>query len=329
MARDSRHADFSNCHSPRVPAACGASNGTEGGVSRRQTAPIRRVGSHEWPGPDPAEVPRGRSSPPSRWRHTPALAAARQLGLAWGGRSPRMGPRRKMPRGMTRGSGRAGGDPGNGGLRTWSGRERSSHKHRLHVRGRTSPAHPGPCPDLTATARRPSPHIGPHLPSPRPDGACLVARAQATTPIPEPDEPSSYTVVARRYRPQRFEEVVGQDHVVQVAPQRHPAEQGDPRLPVQRDPGRRQDVGRPHLRQVPELRPRADRGPLPGLRHLPGRSPSGRTSTSSRSTGRATTGSRRSASSARTPACGRAAPGTRSTTSTKSTCSPRAPSTPS
>ena len=41
-----------------------------------------------------------------------------------------------------------------------------------------------------------------------------MARAQATTPIPETDEPSSYTVVARRYRPQRFEEVVGQDHVV-------------------------------------------------------------------------------------------------------------------
>src|SRR5260370_151999 len=28
--------------------------------------------------------------------------------------------------------------------------------------------------------------------------------------------PSSYTVVARRYRPQRFEDVVGQDHVVQA-----------------------------------------------------------------------------------------------------------------
>ncbi len=29
-------------------------------------------------------------------------------------------------------------------------------------------------------------------------------------------EPSGYTVVARRYRPQRFEDVVGQDHVVQA-----------------------------------------------------------------------------------------------------------------
>ncbi len=41
-----------------------------------------------------------------------------------------------------------------------------------------------------------------------------MARAQATTPISDPADPASYTVVARRYRPQRFEEVVGQDHVV-------------------------------------------------------------------------------------------------------------------
>ncbi len=41
-----------------------------------------------------------------------------------------------------------------------------------------------------------------------------MARAP-TTPIADPADPASYTVVARRYRPQRFEEVVGQDHVVQ------------------------------------------------------------------------------------------------------------------
>jgi len=41
-----------------------------------------------------------------------------------------------------------------------------------------------------------------------------VARAPATTPISDPADTASYTVVARRYRPQRFEEVVGQDHVV-------------------------------------------------------------------------------------------------------------------
>jgi len=41
------------------------------------------------------------------------------------------------------------------------------------------------------------------------------ARA-AKPPTPPPVEPSGYTVVARRYRPQRFEDVVGQDHVVQA-----------------------------------------------------------------------------------------------------------------
>lgn len=44
-----------------------------------------------------------------------------------------------------------------------------------------------------------------------------MARAKSTTAPPAPqDEPSAYTVVARRYRPQRFEDVVGQDHVVQA-----------------------------------------------------------------------------------------------------------------
>jgi len=33
--------------------------------------------------------------------------------------------------------------------------------------------------------------------------------------MPQPADPSNYTVVARRYRPQRFEDVVGQDHVVE------------------------------------------------------------------------------------------------------------------
>jgi len=40
------------------------------------------------------------------------------------------------------------------------------------------------------------------------------AAPEAVVPAP-PTAPSSYTVVARRYRPQRFEDVVGQDHVVQ------------------------------------------------------------------------------------------------------------------
>lgn len=35
------------------------------------------------------------------------------------------------------------------------------------------------------------------------------------SPMPQPADPSTYTVVARRYRPQRFEDVVGQDNVVE------------------------------------------------------------------------------------------------------------------
>ncbi len=35
-------------------------------------------------------------------------------------------------------------------------------------------------------------------------------------PVPRVEEAGAYTVVARRYRPQRFEDVVGQDHVVQA-----------------------------------------------------------------------------------------------------------------
>src|SRR5690242_1357002 len=118
---------------------------------------------------------------------------------------------RPMP--ATRGSGRAGGDPGNGGLRTWSGRERSSHKHRLHVPGSTSPAHPDPfarpaSPQFAAEGRIPC--------RPRPDGARLVAPIQGTSTDSPGTDPGGYTVVARRYRPQRFEDVVGQDHVVQA-----------------------------------------------------------------------------------------------------------------
>ena len=43
-----------------------------------------------------------------------------------------------------------------------------------------------------------------------------MSRPRGSNPAtPEPD-PVGYTVVARRYRPQRFEDVVGQDHVVQA-----------------------------------------------------------------------------------------------------------------
>jgi len=43
-----------------------------------------------------------------------------------------------------------------------------------------------------------------------------VSRPRGANPSSPEPEPAGYTVVARRYRPQRFEDVVGQDHVVQA-----------------------------------------------------------------------------------------------------------------
>ena len=85
---------------------------------------------------------------------------------------------------------------------------------------------------------------------------------------------------------------------------------------------------RPHPRQGPQLRERADRHAVRRVRHLPAPSPPARTSTCSRSTAPATAASTRSASSARTSSTGPAGRATRSTSSTKSTCSRRRRSTP-
>src|SRR6185312_7725558 len=114
--------------------------------------------------------------------------------------------------GTGRGAGATRADTGNGGLRTWSGRERSSHKHRLHVPGSTSPVLPGPRTILPLDSTL----QGDRLQSPGPDGACLVSRPRGSNPTTPEADPVGYTVVARRYRPQRFEDVVGQDHVVQA-----------------------------------------------------------------------------------------------------------------
>ncbi|WP_435016802.1 DNA polymerase III subunit gamma/tau [Tundrisphaera sp. TA3] len=43
-----------------------------------------------------------------------------------------------------------------------------------------------------------------------------MSRSPGTSPDLPGSDPGGYTVVARRYRPQRFEDVVGQDHVVQA-----------------------------------------------------------------------------------------------------------------
>ena len=124
----------------------------------------------------------------------------------------------------------------------------------------------------------------------------------------------SYTVVARRYRPQTFAELIGQEHVAQALSNAISHEPRRPRLPVHRRPRRRQDFDRPHLRQGAELRPKE--------RNLPQSHPA-TTSTCSRSTAPATAASTRSASCGRTSTCGPAGRASRSTSSTKSTCSRR------
>ena len=56
--------------------------------------------------------------------------------------------------------------------------------------------------------------------APAPESSAAASTPAADPqPVPSPAKPAApanYTVVARRYRPQRFEDVVGQDHVVQA-----------------------------------------------------------------------------------------------------------------
>ncbi len=96
------------------------------------------------------------------------------------------------------------------------------------------------------------------------------ARGEAAVPEPLPGESASrYVVVARRYRPQTFDELIGQEHVAPGAQGGDRRQPGRPRLPVHRRPRSRQDVGRPNPGQGPQLRARSDAHPLQPLRHLP------------------------------------------------------------
>ena len=68
-----------------------------------------------------------------------------------------------------------------------------------------------------------------------------------------------YVVVARRYRPQTFDELIGQEHVAQALGQRDSDRPRRPRLSVHRGPRRGQDIDRPHPRQGAQLRSTARR----------------------------------------------------------------------
>jgi DNA polymerase-3 subunit gamma/tau len=63
----------------------------------------------------------------------------------------------------------------------------------------------------------------------------------------------SYLVLARKYRPRNFSEMVGQDHVVQGPDQCADHAAPAPRLPVHRHPWRGQDHGVTHSGQVAQL----------------------------------------------------------------------------
>ena len=97
-------------------------------------------------------------------------------------------------------------------------------------------------------------------PTDSPDTSAAVATEPAVV-APEPVAASrnatSYTVVARRYRPQRLEDLVGQDHVVFPGS----CETGDPDEPdrpgllvLRWYAGSRQDFDGPDLRKMSQLR---------------------------------------------------------------------------
>ena len=107
--------------------------------------------------------------------------------------------------------------------------------------------------------------------------------------------PVAYQVIARKWRPQRFEDVVGQQAVTQTLAQR--ARQRPARAGVRlcRRARRRQDHDRAHPGAGAELRERARR-PIPAANATPAwRSPRAAISTSSKSTPPATPASTTSA----------------------------------
>ncbi len=80
----------------------------------------------------------------------------------------------------------------------------------------------------------------------------------------------SYIVLARKWRPKRFAEMVGQEHVLRALEQCARQRQGPSRLPVHRHSRCRQDDGRAHPCEVAQLRNRRQLESLRYLRRLSG-----------------------------------------------------------
>ena len=80
-----------------------------------------------------------------------------------------------------------------------------------------------------------------------------------------------YTVIARRYRPQAFDELVGQEHVARALQQAIIQRTGWSRLFVYRCPRCRQNFRGPHPGQSAQLRERADSDAVQRMRSVPAR----------------------------------------------------------
>jgi DNA polymerase-3 subunit gamma/tau len=81
----------------------------------------------------------------------------------------------------------------------------------------------------------------------------------------------AYQVIARKYRPQRFADVVGQEHVTQTLANAITQKAHRPRLSVLRPARHGQNHHRPHLCQMPELHRRPERWismPIPGCMEI-------------------------------------------------------------
>ena len=152
---------------------------------------------------------------------------------------------------------------------------------------------------------------------------------------PDPRTPPlSYKVLALKYRPTSFDEVVGQTTVTRTLQNALERGQDRPRVPALRRARRRQDHDRAHPGQGAQLREGrgADRQPVldahrgeprHGLRRAAARSRTAAASTCRRSTAPRTPASTASASCARWRATARPATASRSGSSTRSTSSRR------
>ena len=150
--------------------------------------------------------------------------------------------------------------------------------------------------------------------------------ATATTPDAPPSS-AEYTVLARRYRPQQFEDLVGQEAISQVLVNALESQRVAHAYLFTGARGVGKTSTGPHPGQVSQLRKRADHSSVRSVRQSARPSRSARTSTSSKSTGPAIAASMRSASCAAIFSTAPVVAATRSTSSMKCTCSPRRPST--